>query len=65
MEPAGSSQEGTERPLINPDQGFCNVAHCFMTSLQSACRLARNSPFDAQDAPSRALTTKSSPGNSC
>ena len=65
IEAATRTQEWAHEPLINKNQGCDGAAHCSVTFFHSKARLARNSPPAASRARPRALTTRSTGGNSC
>src|SRR5579885_3167816 len=63
MEAARGSEQGTHRPLVQPDQDLGNEAHCSVTLSQRASRLAMSSAWRAPRTRARALTTISRAGS--
>jgi len=65
MESACGTEERAHGPLIDSNQERGDVAHCSFTFFQSATRLACSSGPGASFARLRALTIRSTAGNSC
>src|SRR5579862_6190433 len=63
VEAARRPEERTQRALIQPDQQCCGEAHCSVTRVHNASRLARSAALAAPRTPARALTTRSIGGS--